>query len=128
MNTDLVKLGRRGIFALLFEGGAYGAVQSFGAFMSSPWTIERTASSPDAAAATRKYIAVANIFNLTVGALVSLWARSWGAFLGAAAGTGLMTMIYRYSCKEGLRVAADWWGKSGFGGPAAVSSTGRRRR
>lgn len=121
-------IGKRGLFALLFEGGAYGAVQSFGAFMSSPWTIERTASSPDAAAATRKYIFMANSFNLTVGALVSLWAKSFGAFLGAAAGTGLMTVIYRYSCKEGVKAGVDWWGKSGFSGlPTPGGTRGRQR-
>jgi len=38
-----------------------------------------------------------------------------------------MTLIYRYSCKEGVRIAADWWGQSGFAASAAAGTAGRRR-
>lgn len=126
----LLRTARRGLGALYFEGGFFGALASFSTFMSSPWTIERTAKAADASEATRKYVWLAHITNLAAGAFVSLLARSPAPLFGTAAGTGYMGLVYRYSRAQGLEKGSDWWsgeftGEDGAG--AAVGFTGRRR-
>jgi len=115
---------RRGLGALYFEGGFFGALASFSTFMSSPWTIERTASAPDASEATQKYVWLAHVTNLAAGAFVSLLARSLAPLAGTATGTAYMHYVYKYSRRCGLEKGVDWWGQSGFSGAAASVSVG----
>lgn len=128
MNLDAIATGsRRVVGALLFETGFFGAIGLFSAFMSSPWTIERTAKSPDASEATRKYILLAHITNLVAGAFVSAWSRSIAPLAGAALGTGYMGLVYRYSRAQGLQHAS--FDINGFEADAAANITlagGRR--
>jgi hypothetical protein len=126
----LLRNTRRGLGALYFEGGFFGALASFSTFMSSPWTIERTASAHDASEATRKYVWLAHVTNVAAGAFVSILARSFAPLFGTAAGTTYMHFVYNYSRRRGLEKGEDWWGRSGFTGdaPAAAAAAGATRR
>lgn len=121
---------RRGLAALYFETGFFGALASFSTFMSSPWTIERTAKAPDASEATVKYTWIAHVTNLVAGAFVSVLARSLAPLLGTASGTAFMGLVYRYSRAQGLEKGSDWWKESGFedGEQAPAVTRGRPRR
>lgn len=127
MSPDaLLARGRRGLFGLYFEAGIFGSVAAFSTFMSSPWTIERTAKARDASEATRKYTWMAHVFNLFVGGLVTAMTGSSGALLGATLGTTIMGVIYRYSRACGLATdddeAGGWWDGS-FSGEAVASGS-----
>lgn len=129
MNVEgLISRAGRGLTALYFETGFFGAIGLFSAFMSSPWTIERTAKSPEASEATLKYTWLAHATNLVGGAFVSLLARSLAPLAGTAIGTGYMGLVYRYSRAQGLEKAT--FNIAGFDAEAGVTvaaARGRRR-
>jgi hypothetical protein len=115
--------GRR-VTALLFEGGFFGALASFSTFMSSPWTIERAASTQEAADATRKYTWMAHVVNIVAGLVISIGAGTIAPLAGTASGTALMGFIYRYSRAKGVANAEGWWNSSAIADtPARATST-----
>lgn len=123
MNPEaLTRTGRR-LWWLYFEAGWFGALAAFSTFMSSPWTIERTAKSADASEATVKYTWMAHVMNVAGGLVISIGAGNLGALFGTVAGTSVMGFIYRYSRQQGLEKASFDIG--GFDVAAALA--GRRR-